>query len=236
MTAFLILFAASPRSWVLSLLVHPFGKCWLCRGGRRVRKSSRRAREVPRCARASAAASGSARAPSTGSAARWPPTGEASDEPPRQHAPPRPAGRARRRAPPRCSTGGGLILIAARRQLGEVATVVAWALMAAVVGAVIAAAVYVFLWLRHRVRHPETLAGRQVIRAEVLDQAAARRPSTGRAARRDRAAPRDSPALLRRRPGRGGRDYPQRDPRTVRGRHHRRAIMITLIIVGVVAF
>jgi len=64
-------------------------------------------------------------------------------------------------------TGGGLILIAARRQLGEVATVVAWALMAAVVGAVIAAAVYVFLWLRHRVRHPETLAGRQVIRAEA---------------------------------------------------------------------
>ena len=49
---------------------------------------------------------------------------------------------------------------------------IAWALMAAVVGAVIAAAVYVFLWLRHRVRHPEILAGRQVIRAEVLDQAA----------------------------------------------------------------
>ena len=67
--------------------------------------------------------------------------------------------------------GGGLILIAARRQLGEVATVIAWALMAAVVGAVIAAAVYVFLWLRHRIRHPETLAGRQVIRAEVLDEA-----------------------------------------------------------------
>lgn len=65
-------------------------------------------------------------------------------------------------------TGGGLILIAARRQLGEVATVIAWALMAAVVGAVIAAAVYAFLWLRHRVRYPETLAGRQVVRAEVL--------------------------------------------------------------------
>jgi hypothetical protein len=64
-----------------------------------------------------------------------------------------------------------LVLTAARRQLGEVATVVAWALMAAVVGAVIAAAVYVFLWLRHRFRYPETLAGRQVIRAEVLDEA-----------------------------------------------------------------
>jgi len=67
--------------------------------------------------------------------------------------------------------GAGLILIGARRQLGEVATVVAWALMAAVVGLVAAAAVYVFVWLRHRIRHPETLAGRQVIRAEVLDEA-----------------------------------------------------------------
>ena len=67
--------------------------------------------------------------------------------------------------------GGGVILIAARRQLGEVANVIAWALMAAVIGAVAAAAVYVFLWLRHRIRHPEALAGRPVIRAEVLDQA-----------------------------------------------------------------
>jgi len=64
---------------------------------------------------------------------------------------------------------GVLMLVTARRQLGEVATVVTWALMAAVVGAVIAAAVYVFLWLRHRVRHPETLAGRRVVRAEVAD-------------------------------------------------------------------
>jgi len=67
---------------------------------------------------------------------------------------------------------GVLMLATARRQMGEVATVVAWALMAAVVGAVIAAAMYVFLWLRHRVRHPETLAGRQVVRAEVVDDAA----------------------------------------------------------------
>lgn len=67
-------------------------------------------------------------------------------------------------------TGALLLLIAARRQLGEVATVIMWALMAAVVGAVIAAAVYVFLWLRHRVRYPETLA-RQAIRAEVMDEA-----------------------------------------------------------------
>ena len=68
--------------------------------------------------------------------------------------------------------GAAVILIAARRQLGEVATVIAWTLMAAVVGVVIAAAVYVFLWLRHRFRHPELLARQQVIRAEVLDQAA----------------------------------------------------------------
>jgi hypothetical protein len=67
--------------------------------------------------------------------------------------------------------GAVLILIAARRQLGEVATVLAWALMAAVVGTVAAAAVYVFLWLRHRIRHPEVLSGRQVIRAEVLEAA-----------------------------------------------------------------
>jgi hypothetical protein len=68
--------------------------------------------------------------------------------------------------------GGGMILIAARRQLGEVATVIAWALMAAVVGALAAAAVYVYLWLRHRFRHPELLAGRQLLRAEVAGDAA----------------------------------------------------------------
>ena len=64
-------------------------------------------------------------------------------------------------------TGGGLVLIAARRQLGELATVAAWALMAAVVGAVAAAAVYAVLWLRHRVLHPEVLSGRQAVTAEV---------------------------------------------------------------------
>lgn len=68
-------------------------------------------------------------------------------------------------------TAGVLILVAARRQLGEVATVAAWALMAVMVGAVIAAAVWVFLWLRHRVRHPELLAPRQVVRAEVVANA-----------------------------------------------------------------
>jgi hypothetical protein len=69
-------------------------------------------------------------------------------------------------------TAGGLVLIAARRQLGEVATVIAWALMTAVVGAVIAAGVCAVLWLRHLVLHPEVLSGgRQAIRAEVVDDA-----------------------------------------------------------------
>jgi len=62
--------------------------------------------------------------------------------------------------------GTVLILIAARRQLGEVATVAAWALMATLAGAVIAAGVYVFLWLRHRVRNPHLLAGRRAVPAQ----------------------------------------------------------------------
>lgn len=65
-----------------------------------------------------------------------------------------------------------LLLAAARRQLGEVATVVAWALMVAVVGMVAAAAVYVFLWLRHRVRYPEVLAGRRAVAAQVISEPA----------------------------------------------------------------
>ena len=64
---------------------------------------------------------------------------------------------------------GVLVLVAARRQLGEVATVAAWVLMAAMVGAVVIAAVYAFLWLRHRVRHPEILAASRTVRAEVVD-------------------------------------------------------------------
>jgi hypothetical protein len=35
-------------AWVLSLLVHPFGRCWLCRG-RRVLVHGRRARSCPLC-------------------------------------------------------------------------------------------------------------------------------------------------------------------------------------------
>ena len=46
MTTFLIL-SGLAAAWVLSLLVHPFGRCWLCRGkGNIRRKGSRRA---PKC-------------------------------------------------------------------------------------------------------------------------------------------------------------------------------------------
>ena len=47
MTAFLILFAAA-AFWVVTLLVHPFGRCWLCRGGR-VRVKGRTARRCRAC-------------------------------------------------------------------------------------------------------------------------------------------------------------------------------------------
>jgi hypothetical protein len=37
-------------AWVLSLIVHPFGRCWLCRGkGNLHRKRSRRAPVCPLC-------------------------------------------------------------------------------------------------------------------------------------------------------------------------------------------
>lgn len=65
----------------------------------------------------------------------------------------------------------GLVLLAWHRIAGAVGaavTVIVWAVAAAVIGAVIAGAVLVFLHLRHRVQHPETLA-RQPVRAEVLD-------------------------------------------------------------------
>ena len=62
--------------------------------------------------------------------------------------------------------GAGLILITARHQLGEVATVAAWALMATLAGAVIAAGVYAFLWLRHRARNPHLLASRRAVPAQ----------------------------------------------------------------------
>ncbi len=47
MTTFLII-ACLAAFWVLSLLVHPFGRCWLCRGGR-VRVKGRKARRCRAC-------------------------------------------------------------------------------------------------------------------------------------------------------------------------------------------
>ena len=49
MTTFLIAVAVV-TIWVLSLLVHPFGRCWLCRGkGNLRRKGRRRAPKCPLC-------------------------------------------------------------------------------------------------------------------------------------------------------------------------------------------
>ena len=47
MTAFLLI-SALAAAWVLSLLVHPFGKCIACRG-RRVRVKGRRASRCRLC-------------------------------------------------------------------------------------------------------------------------------------------------------------------------------------------
>jgi hypothetical protein len=47
MITFLIVLAAAAL-WVLSLLVKPFGRCWLCRGGR-VRVKGRKARKCRAC-------------------------------------------------------------------------------------------------------------------------------------------------------------------------------------------
>jgi hypothetical protein len=48
MTAFLILFAIA-SGWVLSLLVHPFGRCWLCAGRGNIRRKRKRKRRAPKC-------------------------------------------------------------------------------------------------------------------------------------------------------------------------------------------
>jgi hypothetical protein len=72
MTTFLIGFAVA-AIWVLSLYVHPFGRCWRCWAA----ATSARAGggRSARCARGPGAASGWARGPCTGSAGRSPPTG-----------------------------------------------------------------------------------------------------------------------------------------------------------------
>lgn len=76
-----------------------------------------------------------------------------------------------------------VLALAWHRVAGQVSTgitVLVYAVIAAVCGLLLAVLFYVFLWLRHRVRHPETLAGRQVVRAEVAGDAA---PQVAAAAR-----------------------------------------------------
>ena len=66
----------------------------------------------------------------------------------------------------------GVLALAWHRVAGQVSTgitVLVYVVITAVCGLALAALFYVVLWLRHRVRHPETLAPRQVVRAEVLD-------------------------------------------------------------------
>ena len=66
--------------------------------------------------------------------------------------------------------GGGVILLACRHQLGEVANWAAVALIVLLVAAVAYALAYGFLRLRLHARSPETLIRRPPVTAEVLDQ------------------------------------------------------------------
>jgi apolipoprotein N-acyltransferase len=66
----------------------------------------------------------------------------------------------------------GVLALAWHRVAGQVSagiTVLVYAVITAVCGLLLAVLAYVFLWLRHRVRHPETLASRRAVQAEVLD-------------------------------------------------------------------
>lgn len=71
----------------------------------------------------------------------------------------------------------GVLALAWHRVAGQVAagiTVLVYAVITAVCGLALSALFYVFLWLRHRVRYPETLAPRQMTRtadAEIVPQA-----------------------------------------------------------------
>jgi hypothetical protein len=47
-------------------------------------------------------------------------------------------------------------------------TVLVYVVITAVCGLLLAVLFYAFLWLRHRVRHPETLAFRHAVQAEVV--------------------------------------------------------------------
>jgi hypothetical protein len=70
----------------------------------------------------------------------------------------------------------GVLALAWHRVATQVSTgitVLVYVVITAVCGLALAALFYAVLWLRHRVRHPEILAGRHVLRAEVVDEAAA---------------------------------------------------------------
>lgn len=69
----------------------------------------------------------------------------------------------------------GVLALAWHRVAGQVSagiTVLVYAVITAVCGLLLAFLAYVFLWVRHRARHPETLAPRQVAPAEVVDEIA----------------------------------------------------------------
>jgi hypothetical protein len=71
----------------------------------------------------------------------------------------------------------GVLVLAVWHQVAGQASVavevIVWALTAAVVGLVAAGFAFVFLWIRHRALHPETLT-RTAARAEVIDPSAIR--------------------------------------------------------------
>jgi hypothetical protein len=65
----------------------------------------------------------------------------------------------------------GVLALAWHRVAGQVSmgvTVLVYVVITAVCLLVLAALFYAVLWLRHRVRHPELLAGRHAVRAAVL--------------------------------------------------------------------
>ena len=79
----------------------------------------------------------------------------------------------------------GVLALAWHRVAAQVSTgitVLVYAVITVVCGLLAAVLFYVVLWLRHRVRHPETLAGRQVVRAEVIDAEAIEVPAAQPAA------------------------------------------------------
>jgi hypothetical protein len=64
----------------------------------------------------------------------------------------------------------GVLALAWHRVAGQVSagiTVLVYVVIAAVCGLLACVLFYAVLWLRHRVRHPEILAPRQAMRAEV---------------------------------------------------------------------